>query len=288
MNTKKGVAGIVILLMMAGNTVAQMKVTDGFSKTSHGLYYKIIVDRKMPKGKLGDIIKMNLEYMTQRDSILFSTYEEEMGPVQFTISAPTFNGDPMEGFALLGEGDSAVFLMPADSAYKNQEMPPFAKAGEFVKIQVNVLSMMTKEDYDKKKAEEMSVQTAKDAETIENYLSTKGLKAQKTSSGLYYIIEKQGDGPKAEAGKMVSVNYTGKLMDGKVFDSSLKPGRTPYEFKLGVGQVIKGWDEGLTLLNAGGKAMLIIPSALGYGSRSNGAIPANSIMIFDVELMSVK
>lgn len=288
MKTKSNLAGAFILLLMSGAAFSQGKITDGYSKTGRGLYYKIIVDNKMPKGKLGDIIKMNLEYLTQKDSTLFSTYDEEMGPVQFTCSTPTFNGDPMEGFAMLGAGDSAVFLMPADSAYRNQEMPPFAKPGEFVKIHVKVLSMMTKEEFEKKKAEEMKIQMEKDAVIIENYLASKGLKAQKTPSGIYYILEKQGDGAKAEAGKMVSVNYTGKLLDGTVFDSSLKPGRTPYSFKLGTGAVIKGWDEGLLLLNAGGKATLIIPSPLGYGNRSNGAIPANAVMLFDVELVSVQ
>jgi FKBP-type peptidyl-prolyl cis-trans isomerase len=268
----------------------QAKITDGFSKTSRGLYYKVIKDNKMPKGKLGDVIKMNLVYMTQNDSILFSTYEENMGPVQFSINPVTFNGDPMEGFLLLGEGDSAVFLMPADSAYKNQDMPSFAKPGGFIKIRVNVLSLMTKEDFERKKEEEIKVQTEKEAQTIEAYLAEKGLHAQKTASGIYYIIEKQGDGAKAEPGKTATVNYTGKLMDGKVFDSSLKPGRTPYDVKLGATppQVIRGWEEGLTLFNAGGKGTLIVPSPLGYGSHGSGLIPPNSILIFDIEMLAVK
>lgn len=288
MKIRTQAAALLILLLQSGNLLAQNKSTAGFSVTPHGLYYKIVFDNKMPKGKMGDIIKMNLEYLTQKDSVLFSTYKEEMGPVQFTISPQTFNGDPMEGFTLLGEGDSAIFLMPADSAYKDQDMPPFAKQGEFVKIHVKVLSMMTKEEFEKKKTEEAKMQSEKDATLIENYLAAKGLTAQKTPSGLYYIIEKQGDGAKAEAGKTVTVNYTGKLLDGKVFDSSLNPGRTPFSFKLGAGQVIKGWDEGIALLNVGGKGTLIIPSPLAYGSRAQGPIPANAVLLFDVELLEVK
>ncbi len=288
MKTYSAISAILILIMISGIAVSQTKSTEGFSKTSRGLYYKIIVDAKNPKGKMGDIIKMNLAYLTQKDSTLFSTYDEDMGPVQFTIGPPTFSGDPMEGFALLGEGDSAIFLMPADSAYRDQEMPPFAKPGEFVKIHVNVLSMMTKEEFEKKKAEDMKSQMEKDEVIIGNYLSAKGLKAQKTASGLYYIIEKQGEGAKAEAGKTVTVNYTGKFLDGKPFDSSLNPGRTPFTFKLGAGQVIKGWDEGIALLNVGGKGTLIIPSPLAYGSRSSGPIPANAVLLFDVELLGVQ
>ncbi|MBK9732739.1 MAG: FKBP-type peptidyl-prolyl cis-trans isomerase [Chitinophagaceae bacterium] len=288
MRTKSGVAGFFALLLLTANTFAQSKLTDGYQRTSRGLYYKIIVDGKKPKGKQGDLLKMNLEYLTQKDSVLFSTYQEEMGPVQFTISAPTFNGDPMEGFTLLGEGDSAIFLMQSDSAYKGQEMPPFAKPGEFVKIHVNVLSMMTQAEFEKKKAEETKVQSEKDVTIIESYLLSKGLKAQKTSSGLYYILEKQGDGARAESGKTVTVNYTGKFLDGKVFDSSLSPGHSPLEFKLGAGQMIKGFDEGINMLNVGGKATLIIPSSLAWGNRAQGAIPANAVVVFDVELMGVE
>jgi len=86
----------------------------------------------------------------------------------------------------------------------------------------------------------------------------------------------------------VTVGYTGKLLDGKIFDSSHNPGRTPYTFVLGKNPVVQGWLEGLQLFSAGGKGMLLVPSPLGYGSRANGQIPPNSIMIFDIELLEVK
>src|SRR6476659_4706901 len=98
MNTKK-IAGIIIVtLALSASSYGQAKLTEGFLKTSRGLYYKLIVDKHLPKAKLGDIIKMNLVYSTQNDSVLFSTYEANIGPVQFTINTPTFNGDPMEGY----------------------------------------------------------------------------------------------------------------------------------------------------------------------------------------------
>lgn len=90
------------------------------------------------------------------------------------------------------------------------------------------------------------------------------------------------------AGKTVSVHYTGKLTNGTVFDSSVTRG-TPIEFQLGVGRVIKGWDEGIALMKVGGKATLTIPPELGYGARgAGGVIPPNATLIFDVELVSVK
>jgi len=97
-----------------------------------------------------------------------------------------------------------------------------------------------------------------------------------------------GTGAQAEAGKTVDVHYTGQLQDGTVFDSSVSRG-VPIAFKLGVGQVIKGWDEGIALMKVGGKAQLIIPPELGYGDKgAGGVIPPNATLVFDVELVDVK
>ena len=111
---------------------------------------------------------------------------------------------------------------------------------------------------------------------------------EKTESGLRYQFIQKGEGKQAEAGKTVSVHYEGSLENGKVFDSSY-PRKKPIEFRLGQGQVIEGWDEGIALLRVGDKARFVIPSDLGYGpSGAGGVIPPNATLIFDVELMDVK
>ena len=111
---------------------------------------------------------------------------------------------------------------------------------------------------------------------------------EKTESGLRYQFIQRGSGKKAEKGKMVSVHYQGALDNGKVFDSSYTRKR-PIEFKLGIGQVIEGWDEGIALLQVGDKARFVIPSYLGYGEYgAGGVIPPNATLVFDVELMDVK
>ena len=109
-----------------------------------------------------------------------------------------------------------------------------------------------------------------------------------TDSGLRYKIIQKGNGAKAEKGKTVSVHYEGSLMSGQVFDSSYKRNQ-PIDFKLGIGQVISGWDEGICLLQVGDKARFVIPSELAYGSSgAGGVIPPNAPLLFDVELMDVK
>ena len=108
-----------------------------------------------------------------------------------------------------------------------------------------------------------------------------------TESGLRYKINEKGGGKKAVSGKNIKVHYKGQLLDGTVFDSSFKRDE-PIEFTLGIGQVIKGWDEGLALLSVGDKARLVIPSDLAYGEvGAGGVIPANANLIFDVELVDV-
>lgn len=129
---------------------------------------------------------------------------------------------------------------------------------------------------------------AEDKANAEGALEKVAAGFDKTESGLRYKIIQKGSGAKAEKGKTVSVHYEGSLVNGQVFDSSYKRNE-PIDFQLGVGQVIKGWDEGISLLQIGDKARFVIPSDLGYGSAgAGGVIPADAVLIFDVELMDVK
>ena len=108
-----------------------------------------------------------------------------------------------------------------------------------------------------------------------------------TKSGLKIILKAKGTGVKVDSADNVTIHYDGYFPDGKFFDSSVKRGQ-PFQTKIGVGQVIKGWDEGVVMLNVGDTAQLIIPPHLGYGSSARGGIPANSTLIFDVFVIDVK
>jgi FKBP-type peptidyl-prolyl cis-trans isomerase len=267
----------------------------GYKKTPNGLQYRIIKDNKKPKAKIGDFISIHMTYKTDFDSVLFTTRQMNNNePVEIPVTPPQFKGDATEGFTLLGIGDSAEFKMPVDSIFKGQLMPSFAKPGGYIHMFVNVVKVMSKEEKEKAQKEQEAAQISIDEKAIEEYIKNNNYKSsvKKTESGLYYVVQSQGNGPKVEAGKKVSVNYTGKLLNGNVFDSNTDPKFNhvqPFEFNVGEGQVISGWDEGLQLFNVGGKGILIIPSRLGYGSRgAGGSIPANSVLVFDVELLDAK
>jgi FKBP-type peptidyl-prolyl cis-trans isomerase FkpA len=133
-----------------------------------------------------------------------------------------------------------------------------------------------------KKKETIDYNT-KNKEDIEKYIADNNLNAQSTSSGLYYVIDKQGTGPKPTINSAVSVGYKGYLVDGSVFDET--PKNQPATFKLS--NVIKGWQEGIQLFNEGGTGLLLIPSSLGYGSNDRPGIPPNSVLIFEIDLVSV-
>ena len=132
--------------------------------------------------------------------------------------------------------------------------------------------------------------TAIDEEIIKKYITDSNITtAQRQASGLYYVpVTTNAAGVQATAGRTVSVLYTGRFMDGRVFDASANQ-FTPIDFVLGRGRVIKGWDEGIALMRKGEKAVLLIPSALAYGSSGAGStIPPNTVLRFEVELVNVQ
>ena len=124
----------------------------------------------------------------------------------------------------------------------------------------------------------------KEMELLQAYITEHNITTEPTASGLYYIETLEGTGDYAATGNKVKVHYEGRLIDGEVFDASFDRGK-PSEFI--VGQLIQGWNEGLTYMKIGGKATLIIPSKLAYGTKGSDNIPGYSTLIFDLELISI-
>lgn len=286
-----------------------------FKKADNGVEYKLFAKNKagkfepkeapaktdtVGKPKEGQVVTLEMKYFTQskggQDTLLFDTRNNGF-PVQIPIMKPTFKGGLEDAFSLMRPGDSAVFRISADSLFAKtfqQPMPPFIKKGSKLtfhvlanKVQSQQEAMM---DQQKMMMEFMEKQNKKDDQIIQDYVKKEGLKAQKTASGLYYVVTQPGSGTQPKAGQTVSVKYKGTTLDGKVFDSSDNPqlGGKPFEFTLGQGQVIRGWDEGIALLNKGAKGTLLVPSTMGYGPQAQGAIPANAVLRFDVELVDIK
>jgi FKBP-type peptidyl-prolyl cis-trans isomerase len=280
---------IIACLLFASFAQAQKAVKYSKSKTT-GLSYVMHKSNKGPKLKLDDVVTLNLKYITSKDSLVFDSWK--MGkPIQLKIAKSSFKGDLMDGLTLLTVGDSASFLINADSLFTKTfgaPRPAFIDSSSFLSFTVKVISTTTDAAL---KAEELKAEkenAMKENEVIAKYIADKQITPSKSSSGLMYIISEPGAGEQAQAGKTVKVHYTGRLLDGTKFDSSLDRNE-PIEFKLGQGMVIKGWDEGIALLKVGGKALLIIPSDLAYGSRgAGGVIPPFSPLTFEVELVSVQ
>ena len=133
-----------------------------------------------------------------------------------------------------------------------------------------------------KDTETVTDYTAKNEQEIKDYLAKNNLTAQRSTSGLYYIINEQGTGTQPSAASNVTVAYKGYFTNGNVFDQSKAEG-----ISLSLNKVIRGWTEGIPYFKAGGSGVLLVPAHLGYGSYNYGPIPGGSVLIFDVKLISV-
>ncbi|MBS1772088.1 MAG: FKBP-type peptidyl-prolyl cis-trans isomerase [Bacteroidetes bacterium] len=289
----------------------------GVQTTKEGLKYNILVDKN--DGKTpgdSDVVKIKLRiYYSQpgkQDTLLVDWVKNNGGqPIEIPVYAkPEFKSDWLVGLKHLTKGDSAIFMVPADSviamAAKTQtQLPPmFQKGGTLLysvvlvgtKSQVEVKKeqaameqqqMAMQQEMANKAGEQMGI----DDKILQDYFAKNHLNPTKTESGLYYIMVKEGTGEVVGKGKTVSLNYTGKLLNGETFDSNLDPKFShvePLTYETGSGRTIKGWDEGVMLMKKGGKIKLFVPSPLAYGPMDNGPIKANSILTFDMELLDVK
>ncbi len=233
--------------------------------------------------KMGDIMTFHLKLQNAKDSLLKDSYKEG-APVVAQVQKAQFVGAFEQGLLLLAKGDSATFFVPVDSLFKGYpQLPPVFTKGTDVRFTVRVVDIQTEAEFQASRSKNADKQKATDAATIAKFISTNKLtNVQKTETGLNYVITTPGTGAQVVAGDSITVKYTGKLSSGKVFESNVFP------LQVGRGMVIPGWDEGLQKFRQGGKGTLLIPSGLGYGDQGNPTIPANSVLVFDVEILSVK
>lgn len=271
----KIISSFVAIVLFASTAALAQKKEDTSKKmgkdetitTASGLKVLVTQKTKGAQPKAGDKVTVHYTGKLTNDSVFDSSVSRNQ-PFSFKLGAKQVIEGWDEGIALLHKGEKATLTIPGKLGYGERGYPPIIPQNATLIFDVELIDFV---------------------ESIApKPFDVKGKDTLKTASGLQYIMVKKNDaGVKAEAGKSVSVHYTGYLLDGKMFDSSVERGE-PISFGLGQHQVIAGWDEGIALLKTGEKARLIIPYNLAYGEGGQGPIPPKATLVFDVELVDVK
>jgi len=272
-----------------------------FKSSEDGYEFKYVREGSGETPQQGEVVWYNMSYKSENDSVLFES--SALQPVLFPCDTAQWNmmGALYKAFAKLKVGDSLLIKIPTKQVFSesfNAAVPPSLDPEGKITFSVGVKSYMTEEQAQaeianlrERQQEEMMAQSEEqmeeDAKIIEEYLSENNIDAQSTEDGLRYVIDVEGSGDTPQPGDKVKVHYTGMLIDGTQFDSSIDRGE-PLSFNIGRGEVIRGWDLGIALLKTGGKGTLYIPSPLAYGTRGSApVIPPNAVLKFDVELIEI-
>jgi FKBP-type peptidyl-prolyl cis-trans isomerase len=235
------------------------------------------------KAKEGDIVTFDLVIKAPNDTVFTDTYKRKE-PIQMPVQKGAFKGDFMNTLTHLVAGDSATVYVSADSLFirAQQPLPQGVAKGSDMKFIVKIRSIQTQAEFQKAQEEKKN----NEVKLMENFAKKNFPNATKTQYGMYRVVLKEGSGATIEAGKTVKVDYTGKLMNGNIFDSSA--GKQPIEFPVGQGAVIPGWEQALMMMKKGEKCIFFIPSNLAYGEQGSGPIPPFSPLIFEMEVIDVK
>lgn len=265
-------------------------------KTANGLEYEILVKGDGRQAQLDDIIKGKL-ILSSNGNIVLSV--DESMPI-FYIQQSIYPGDLNEGLLMLREGDSASFYIPADSLSKYMGGLP-AEVEDYMVYTIKVDKLYTQEELELEEAAKEAAALETEQAAIAQYLKENSITVAPEESGIYFISNKKGSGKTIAQGQTVKVNYVGKLLNGKLFDTNIEsiakennvynPQRPyePMEVPAGKGQLIPGFDEALLMMKKGGKATVIIPFAQAYGSRDMSPdIPAYSTLVFDIEIVDAE
>ncbi len=238
--------------------------------TKTGLRYIITQPGEGEAPVEGDKLTLNLKF-TLADGTVIDDSSKNEDPLVIPVGENLRLDGLTEGLAGMKKGEKRTLVIPHKLGFgeagAGADIPPFAT----LIFQLEIIDVKS----DKKLIGALIAKLKKDHPKAE--LVT-------TKSGLRYVVTKAGAGEKVGNGKKIKAHYTGRFLDGKVFDSSVKRGE-PLEFVVGTGQVIKGWDEALSDMKKGEKRILIIPHQLAYGERGRGPIPPASTLVFDVELV---
>jgi len=268
-------------LVVAVCLIATACSRSGFETTETGLEYKIVkCNADALKPVSGDVIALRITCYSESGRLLEST------PL-FKIKlkdAPAGRQSIEEGLLMMHKGDSIVLRMAAHLYAINPEIVP---ADSLLQIAVKMVDVIPKAEFERDINAARIAGERDEDRLLSEYIKKNNITTEPEISGLYYIETKKGSGLKPVPGKMVAIHYEGYFLNGQVFDSSYGRNK-PLEFKLGAMQVIQGLEEGVARMCNGGRATLIIPSALAYGDQQVGPVPPFATLIFDVELVGVE
>ena len=266
-----------LALAMACNSKKEVKLPNGVKV----LYHQRESGAEEKTAKKGDFLSFHITYRNFKDSVLGSTRKDKK-PIMVKLNGQTPR-DLFEGcFGYMAAGDSATYFIPVDSLFKGApegSRPAFLPKGTEVKFSVSV-----------QKVENEKAMLSRLDSDIEKFVKTDATKKYlKQPNGLQISMTTMGPGITPAAGDTVSVNYRGRVVGStEIFDESYSRGQA-FQFVLGRGEVIRGWDEAIAMLTEGSEATILVPFALGYGEAgSPPAIPPYSTLVFDVKLEKVK
>ncbi len=275
------------------NLFLEQNNIDAEAKTE-GIYFIRKKAGSGPNPKEGEYVSLHMSVYLVDSTKLFSTHDR--GETIEYEYGQKFDTKGLEvGIGMMRKGGGATLVVPSDMGFgaqqRGQQIAPYTT----LIYDVEVVDIRSKAEYEAEQAKRREAREAEETRKknqemihLQNYLEEQNITEKPAPSGLIFVRHEEGDGEKAVPGKKVKVHYTGKLIDGTIFDSSVER-EQPFEFTLGRGEVIRGWDEGIARMKEGGKATLIIPSSLGYGERGAGnTIPPYSTLVFDVELLEVE
>jgi len=262
----------------------------GYSSTWSGIYYKLLtIGDDARKAQPGDYITIDITYKTLKDSVFFS------GRRKFQVTRPEFKGSVDECFSMLSKSEKADFIINSGNFFTKTlqiKQPSFLDPKSGMIVEINMVEIQSGKDYEnEKKAFLKWIEDFGDyeKEILSQFMLEQKLSIRPTQSGLFFLKVKDGNGRKVVKGDTILVDYEGRFLNGKFFDSTIKRHES-FQFVYGTEwQVVKGLDEAIGLMEEGEKALVILPSDLAFGisCSSTGIIPPFTSLIFEVDLKKI-
>jgi len=282
---------ILLISLIFLNSCDYFSKYPGYKESKSGFYYKLEkFGESSQKAKPGDYITADISYLTINDSLFFE------GRRKLQITDPSYPGSIDECFLMLAQDEKATFIISAADFFgKTLEttVPEFLQATNEMKVSIDIIEVQTENDYYREK--EAFLNWIEDFGDYEKVILRQFIEQQKiaispTTSGLFHLILKAGEGESVQIGDTVTVHYEGKFLNGKFFDST-KRRNSPFQFVYGKKwQVVSGLEEAIGRMKAGERSIFILPSQIAFGETgsSTGIIPPYTSTIFEVELLELK